>query len=115
MSHDEHPNPNKQDDPVTEPLAFAAFVGAVLVVASVVGLQAMYYREETTMARRSYYDVPQRDVLTLLANQDAEISHYRWVDRDHRVVGIPIERAMKSVAQELAQEAASGKSPASRP
>lgn len=112
MEH-EHPNPNKQDDPKSSPVALAAFIGTVLVIASVYGLTAMYYRQETNFVRETYYDQPQKDVLSLYATQDAEIGHYRWIDREKGLIGVPIEVAMKSVIREIGRPGA--KPPAESP
>jgi hypothetical protein len=42
---------------------------------------------------------PHADLLRFETEQNAKLNSYGWVDRDHGVIRIPIERAMDLVAQ----------------
>ena len=44
--------------------------------------------------------VPEKNAESILANQAAALTEYRWIDQDKNIVAVPIDRAMEIVVQE---------------
>ena len=82
-------------------LALWGGLALVLVLVGAVWIEAYYhYLEqgertekviEVTITERAEHDAAQRELLET----------YRWLDRDAGIVGLPIERAMELVAEEM--------------
>ncbi|HEY1795939.1 MAG TPA: hypothetical protein VGG57_07450 [Stellaceae bacterium] len=93
---------------VTVSLAAALFAGfAVVLALSIVGVALVYPN-----SRRGPSDAPRlltaqprleidpaTDLAAFRAQQQGELAHYGWVDREHGVVRIPIEQAMRDIAK----------------
>lgn len=99
-------NPEDHEDPVSGQTWLIGFLGALVLVAIVLGLTAMYYNAK---AREIYKVVvsPERlEVRQLLQEQEALLAGPpRWVTRDDgaetvEALIIPIERAMELVVME---------------
>lgn len=77
-----------------------SLVTAVLVLLSVVGVQAFFRFEQEKEARVKIIEAPNDDLDQLNNQQLAEIQQYRWVDREKGLAAIPIDRAMAIYAKE---------------
>ena len=102
MAHEAHPNPNKTDDPRALPLLTVGLSSVFLIVASVYALIGLYYGAHTEAAQKANAGETQK-VAQLAADQDARLNTPGWVDRVAGVVRIPIDDAIKLVAEELPQ------------
>ena len=85
-----------------EPLATVTtlIVGAALVLITVIGLQALFYKTRDEELARKAGSVGTQEVLNLRAAQREKLAGYRWVDKANGVAAIPIERAMEQVEAE---------------
>ncbi len=107
MSHNSH-----RGDPY-EPAgvrtwAVAGFAAGfmLLLAAAVGGLYAIYaswvpprYVPQYRLLPKPRFEAnPARELHVLLSRQKHELNRYRWADKDHTLVAIPIERAMQIVA-----------------
>ena len=78
-----------------------AIVGALLVIAVIVALQALYYRTEEKLYEETYA----KPVLQVRKVQDGQLqllTSYSLPDRDKGRIRIPIDRALEIVAREAA-------------
>lgn len=89
-------------DPDAWTVLTVAIVGAVLTVASVVALQALYYQVEESENRAKVVALPPRELTMLRENQTRKLEQYRFVNREAGLVEIPIERAMELTVRDLA-------------
>jgi hypothetical protein len=94
------PSGDPGGDPQTSSTLVAALVGAILVFVIIVALQAFFYRAEEAERTTKIYAVAPEDLAKLRATQREQLSTYRWVDRDRRIVAIPIDRAMELTARD---------------
>ena len=92
------------DDPSSAPTAIVGITFVVLVIITVVGLQAYFGRAEEEEFEAKVVDVKNLDLARLELEQREEIEQYRWIDRETGTVGLPIERAMELVIRDLARE-----------
>jgi hypothetical protein len=90
------------DDPSAAPTAYVTAIFAVLVIISVVALNAYYGHVRAQETQRKLVDVPAEALQRMQAAQTEMISGYRVEDPGTGRVAIPIERAMELVAAELA-------------
>lgn len=102
MSHD-HPNPNPHDDPTPSPLWNGTLISVVLFVISFIAIAALYYYQEGRY-QKEYYTEPRAAVAQLNTAQETQIGQYRWVNKEKKTLGIPIQQAMTLVASELSAE-----------
>lgn len=86
-------------------VAIVGLFAAVVLLLIVVLVQAWYFtwKGEVTAEQATLADAPGTPLRTMLDEQETQLNTYRWVDREKQVRGIPIERAMEIVAQELKQ------------
>ena len=89
------------NDPNPYWTALWGIVGTALVFASVVGLQAMFYHVEEAETYRKVVAPASTELSSLRAMQLADLHRYRWISEAEGVVGLPIERAMELIAEEL--------------
>lgn len=88
------------DDPSAGPTAVVVAVFTLLVVITILALQAYFSRVQGEQFEEKVVSEMPEQKATVFAEQRKLLSEYRWVDKDHGVVGIPIERAMElEVAQ----------------
>jgi len=81
----------------------------LVALASMLGLAALIYphsmREQTVSLPQAQFPVPQlqpnpaADMAVLRARQLHDLETAHWIDRDRRIVHIPIAQAMKDVAE----------------
>ncbi|HYO07924.1 MAG TPA: hypothetical protein VER17_03055 [Tepidisphaeraceae bacterium] len=79
-------------------LTIGAVSGFLLIVLAL-GLQAWYLREVQQEVRAKWDDVPLQPITDIRARQLNDINTYRWVNREQNRVAIPIDQAIKIVAQ----------------
>ena len=84
-------------------------LSVLLLVVIVIGLHAWFLNEEQRELAAKWETSPNTALADLRAEQQAKINSYRWVDRDHRRVAIPVSEAMKLLAER------GGKLPATQP
>lgn len=89
-----------RDDLNTPAIAVVGVVGAVVVFAIVVALQAWFYNVKNDELQRKVIAVPDAGVAGLTAAQQADLSSYRVLDEQKGIVRIPVERAMQIVVRE---------------
>lgn len=84
--------------------AWTAVIGiilAVLTLAIIVGLQALYNKVETEEIQRKVFDSVADQLTRSRADQLATMNSYKWVDQATGVAGIPIDVAMEKVVADL--------------
>jgi hypothetical protein len=85
----------------TSSVAIAGGLGLIVVVALVIFLQVMYYQFEAQQEQLKNTDEPNVEVGNLVADQQATLASYGWVDPRKKIVAIPIQRAMHLALAEL--------------
>ncbi|HEY8668726.1 MAG TPA: hypothetical protein VIL86_18915 [Tepidisphaeraceae bacterium] len=75
-------------------LVIGAVAGFLLIVL-VIGVQGWFLQEVHQETAAKWDDTPVRWLANLRAGQLEKINSYRWVDRQHQTVAIPIDEAMK--------------------
>jgi hypothetical protein len=90
-------------------IGLLAIVGTFIAVAvflAVLLLQAWFFnwKEELTASRLRRVDESEQPAARMRIEQQEQIGKYRWVNREKQIRAIPIERAMKLVAKEMAAE-----------
>ena len=70
-------------------------VSVVLTVASVIGVQALYFNYDGFQTDEKVIKAPTADAASKIAEQDAKLLSYGWANREQGQVIIPIEQAMK--------------------
>ena len=81
--------------------AVIGIIGAVLTLAIIVGLQALYNQVYQDELQRKVYGAVSDQLMQTRADQLATMNSYKWVDQEAGVAGIPIEVAMEKVVTEL--------------
>jgi hypothetical protein len=81
---------------------------AVAVVLIVVLLQAWFYnwKEDLATARNLPSNDPQTLLGRVMVEHQEQLNGNHWINRDAKVLAIPIDRAMDLVAKEMAAEQA---------
>jgi|SRR3989304_1766541 len=92
------------DDLSTPKIAVVGFIGATIVFAIIVLLQAIFYWTEAQQRLVKEVDQPAVEFATLTADQQAKLASYHWVDQEQKIVAIPINRAMELVLGELSKQ-----------
>lgn len=85
----------KDDDPRAPETIVAGVLGAILVFAIIVGLQALFYTMQDVERGDKVIKVAPEELTRLRAEQTERIGQYRWVDPVAGVATLPIERAME--------------------
>lgn len=107
-SHDAATTP-AYDDLNTPIIALVGFLSAVITFICVVGLQAAYlqYRAGNESLRYEVGQMPNKLTVrleTVESIQSAQLgklhSGYNWVNKETGTIGMPIEQAMKVVAEQ---------------
>jgi hypothetical protein len=87
-------------------LAVIGVVSVLLLVEIVVVTQAYFYNTQEEEIAAKQVNQPSEELNAIVADQQAELNSYRWVDRDKQRVSIPIRQAMERfVAAEAARAA----------
>src|SRR5688572_27838844 len=93
-------------------------IGAVsgfLVIVMAIGIQAWFLREVQRDVAQKWDTVPLQPISDIRRQQETNISTLRWVDKDKRRVAIPIDDAMRIVAQQNGQVQSLATQPATQP
>lgn len=96
------------DDPSASPTAIVVVVFTLLVVITILALQAYFSRVSNEQFEEKVVSEIPEEKATVFAEQRKLLSEYRWIDRDQGVVGIPVDRAMEIVASELREQQGGG-------
>jgi hypothetical protein len=80
-------------------------IGTILLVVTVVALEALFGHVVEAEAQRKVVEVGSNELRGYTAEQLERLNGYRVLDANAGVVGIPIERAMEIVVRESAGEA----------
>lgn len=101
------------DDLDTTMIAFVGVVGAIITFFIVFAVAAMNYSFERAENEKKVILVPEENAESILANQAAALTEYKWIDQDKNIVAIPIDRAMEIVlqAEQAKQQKAKTKKP----
>jgi FlaG/FlaF family flagellin (archaellin) len=86
-------------DPSTSATVVVGIVGAILVFAIIVGLQALFYNLETDTVAQIQQAAGPGELDRERTAQVERLHGYRWIDQKAGVVGIPIDEAMKLVVE----------------
>lgn len=90
------------DDLNTPMIAIVGFLGAIATFAIIVVLQVLYYQLEAVEQYKKEVSQAPAELSNVLADQEAKLAGYRWVDQQKRLVAVPIDRAMRLVVDDLA-------------
>jgi hypothetical protein len=77
-------------------------IGAVsgfLVIVVVIGLQAWFMNEEKREMDEKYANAQNTELVALRNEERAQISTYRWIDKDKKIAAIPVDNAMALLIQ----------------
>lgn len=88
----------------TSTIALAGSVSAVLTFVVIVAVQVLYLQMESAFDRSAAQTDSASRTDQLVAEQEGRLASYAWIDRDQRLVQIPIERAMELTLAETSQE-----------
>jgi hypothetical protein len=98
----------KQD--VNVPLVVTiGIISGVFLLVLVIGTQAWYQSEEIDESAVKSDMYPHQELIDLKTTETGLINQYRWMDKAHDVVAIPIDKAMDIVIQ------TNGNPPATQP
>ena len=90
----------EEKEAINTPLVIViGVVSAILLFVVIVALQTLYYNFEERERTDKVYSQVYQETARLRADQEAELNSYRWIDRENRVVGIPIDRAISITAR----------------
>ena len=98
------PLKGERDDPRVPTTFFAGAISVILLVVTLLCLDALYRVTVEQEAQRKIVDREPRQLLELEAEQRARLDGYRWVDRNAGVVAIPIDRAIELIVDEARRE-----------
>ncbi|MEW4561100.1 hypothetical protein AB1K70_01155 [Bremerella sp. JC770] len=87
------------DDMNTPVIALVGFVSAVVTFVCIIGLQAAYLQFENDQFQKKVVDVKLEVEDSIVSAQKAKLNDgYSWVNKETKTIGMPIEQAMKVVA-----------------
>ena len=84
-----------KEDVNTELIITVGAVSGFVVIVLMIGLQAWFASEEQREITTDYSKSTNTQLTDLRTQQEAKITGYRWVDKDKKVVAIPIDEAKK--------------------
>lgn len=91
------------DDPRATAVIFSGVVGTLVLVISVIVLQALTYQYEIRENERKNIAQVWTDRVHRNAEQELNLNRYRWVDQEKGIAAIPIADAIQIVARENAR------------
>ncbi len=94
----------ERDDLNVSMIATVGIVSVILTAVSIYAVQALYFNYVGVETQRKVIEVRAVDSESRLAEQEARLARYSWVDRQKGTVTVPIERAMSLVVPELQSE-----------
>lgn len=102
-------NPDDHEDPASGPTSLMGLVGALLLVAILLGITALWYNVKAEEVHTQVVAQPRREVQDMRKSQLALLQREpQWVTRqgetgEVRALVVPIERAMEIVVAENAK------------
>lgn len=90
----------ERDDLNVPMIATVGAVSVILTVAIVIAVQALYFNYANSETMRKVIEAPTVNADSRLAEQEAKLARYGWVNRAEGTVTVPIERAMELVVDE---------------
>jgi hypothetical protein len=96
---------SQYDDLNTTKIALAGFIGTVVVFAASLLLMVLYHWQIADMQQSKVIDRPAEEFAALTASQQGELATYRWIDRENKIVQIPIKEAMELTVADLNKSA----------
>ena len=112
--HFEH-NIDDHEDPAASSTWLIGFIGAVLLIVTMLGVTALYYNVKATQVDTEVVNVDVKKVKDARAQQEGRLTDSaHWEERDDngeivRELVIPIERAMELVAAENGSATSGGR------
>lgn len=85
-------------------LAVYVFAGGGLAWVIFLALQLLFFASVEDLRQTRVYQNRNREVQVLQRQQQETRDSYRWVDRESKRVGIPIEQAMDLTLKELRRQ-----------
>jgi hypothetical protein len=98
------PNMAMRNDVNTPAIVMVGFISTLLIFASVILLQVMFYDMEAQQRYEKDVSQPFHELTSLVQKQQARLAEYRWVDEKKGVTAIPIDRAMELVVADLSKK-----------
>lgn len=95
----------RYDDINTTQVALTGFVSALLLFAVIVAVQVLYYNYVLAETNVKVIQSPNTEADSAIAEQEAALTTYGWLDRQAGKVQIPIDRAKQLVLEELGSSA----------
>lgn len=87
------------DDMNTPVIALVGFVSAAITFICIIGLQAAYLQFEKQQYEEKVVNVKLEVEDSIVSAQKAKLNDgYSWVNKETKTIGMPIEQAMKVVA-----------------
>jgi hypothetical protein len=87
---------------VNTPLvALIGVVGALIAFLMIVGVEVLFYHLEDIETYKKVILQSPEEISNLVAQQQAQLYSYRWIDQKKGIVSIPIDRAMELVVRDL--------------
>ena len=90
----------RYDDPNVAASALVGIISAIGLFVIIVLLQTWFYRAEEDERYRKVYSQPYQELQKVDNNQLERLGSFGWVSEGDGVAHIPIEQAMKLVAEE---------------
>ena len=90
----------RYDDPNVAASAVVGVIGAIGLFVVIVLLQTWFYRAEEDERFRKVYSQPYQELQKIDNEQLERLGSFGWISEGDGVAHIPIERAMKIVAEE---------------
>jgi hypothetical protein len=85
----------------TSKIALVGFVGAFVTFLVIIGLQVLYLSASNELTEERVIQASTTDSDSVINEQKAKLTRYRWIDAQNDQAVIPIERAMELVVEEL--------------
>lgn len=79
-------------------------IGSLLLIVTVVGVQAWFHFESYQERQRKVYEVKDRELVTLQTAQRERLQGSRWMDEQQQRASVPIDDAMQMYLQRQEQE-----------
>jgi hypothetical protein len=93
-----------QDETKVGTILTVGAAGILIVVASVVGLTALFTATADSEQQAKAASGLAADICESVDEQEEKLASYGWVDREKGVVRIPIERAMELLVNEAKEK-----------
>lgn len=92
------------DDLDTTMIAYVGIVGTIITFFTVFAVAALDLSFEKSENEGKVIRVPEKNAESILANQGAALTEYRWINQDKNIAAIPIDLAMAKVIEEEQQK-----------